>query len=334
MKRGIMVIIVIIAFFLLIGITSAVIKLGGGSSPEGHLTASQNVPPTANVGENVMVTVMLTYSGSNATVASITPGLPSGLETNFPGGQTELHPGISAPISYRIRAVQSGTYLVISQVSYSEKGTRRNLRLESPFTAIELTHSEKEPNAIIEKIKPTVVSVFAYLENGTYSQGSGFFLDLDGDVITCLHVVKNSSRIEIKAIDGQIYQVKKIVAEDADADLARLSVEIPQGAVHVLPIDYELPNQGDDIYVMGSPEGLEYSLTKGIISAIRDNSTIQITASISPGSSGSPVVNMDGEAIGIVRSHYEEGQNLNLATASERVLQLILPSFLHIRSLV
>ena len=52
-----------------------------------ELTASQDVPPTANVGENVMVTVMLTYSGSNATQASITPGLPSGLETNSPGGQ-------------------------------------------------------------------------------------------------------------------------------------------------------------------------------------------------------------------------------------------------------
>jgi hypothetical protein len=100
-----------------------------------ELTASQNVPPTANVGENVMVTVMLTYSGSNVTEASITPGLSPGLETNFPGGQTELYPGISAPISYPIRAVQSGTYLVTSQVSYSEEGTWRNLRLESPFTA-------------------------------------------------------------------------------------------------------------------------------------------------------------------------------------------------------
>jgi hypothetical protein len=100
-----------------------------------ELTASQDVPSTANVGENVMVTVMLTYSGSSATQASITPGLPSGLETNFPGGQTELYPGVTAPISYPIRAVQSGTYLVTSQVSYSEEGTWRNLRLESPFTA-------------------------------------------------------------------------------------------------------------------------------------------------------------------------------------------------------
>ena len=101
-----------------------------------ELTASQNVPPSANVGENVMVTVVLTYSGSNATQAIITPGLPPGLETNYPGGQAmELYPGLSAPISYPIRAMQSGTYLVTSLVSYSEEGTWRNLRLESPFTA-------------------------------------------------------------------------------------------------------------------------------------------------------------------------------------------------------
>ena len=101
-----------------------------------ELTASQNVPPSANVGESVMVTVVLTYSGSNATQAIITPGLWPGLETNFPGGRAmDLYPGISAPLSYPIRAMQSGTYLVTSLVSYSEEGTWRNLRLESPFTA-------------------------------------------------------------------------------------------------------------------------------------------------------------------------------------------------------
>ena len=124
--------------------------LGAGlflGSATAELTASQDVPPTANVGENVMVTVMLTYSGSNATQASITPGLSSGLETNFPGGQTELYPGISAPISYPIRAVQSGTYLVASQVSYSEEGMWRNLRLESPFTATgQLQPGGQQPN--------------------------------------------------------------------------------------------------------------------------------------------------------------------------------------------
>ena len=152
--------------------------LGAGlflGSATAELTASQNVPPTANVGENVMVTVMLTYSGSNATQASITPGLSSGLETNFPGGQTELYPGISAPISYPIRAVQSGTYLVTSQVSYSEEGTWRNLRLESPFTATgQLQPGQQQPNQGqgVPVAWPQTSNPFGTNPNGTNPNGT------------------------------------------------------------------------------------------------------------------------------------------------------------------
>ena len=102
-----------------------------------QLTAGQSVPPSVNVGENAMVTVTLTYYGSDATQAIITPGLPPGIETSNPEGQTaQLYPGITAPISYPIRAVQSGTYIIASQVSYSEDGNWRKVILESPITAI------------------------------------------------------------------------------------------------------------------------------------------------------------------------------------------------------
>ena len=140
-----------------------------------ELTASQDVPPTANVGENVMVTVMLTYSGSSATQASITPGLPSGLETNFPGGQTELYPGVTAPISYPIRAVQSGTYLVTSQVSYSEEGMWRNLRLESPFTATGQSQPECSrpyPGQEMPGVWPQSSNPFGTNPNGAYPYGT------------------------------------------------------------------------------------------------------------------------------------------------------------------
>jgi hypothetical protein len=145
--------------------------LGSASS---ELTASQNVPSTANVGENVMVTVMLTYSGSNATEASITPGLSSGLETNYPGGQMELYPGITAPISYPIRAVQSGTYLVTSQVSYSEEGMWRNLRLESPLTAIGQTQpagQQSNPGQEMPVAWPQSSNPFATNPIGTNQSG-------------------------------------------------------------------------------------------------------------------------------------------------------------------
>lgn len=102
-----------------------------------QLTAGQSVPPSVNLGDSAMVTVTLTYYGNNATQAVITPGLPPGIETSYPQGQTaQLYPGITAPISYPIRAIQCGTYVIASHVSYSEDGTWRNLWLESPLTVI------------------------------------------------------------------------------------------------------------------------------------------------------------------------------------------------------
>jgi len=107
-----------------------------GGATEGQLTASQQVPSPATVGETVMVTVMLTYNGDNSTEAVVTPSLPSGVVSDMPGSQTtELYPGSLSPVSYPIRAEQSGTYWIVSQIAYAESGTWRRLRLEAPFTA-------------------------------------------------------------------------------------------------------------------------------------------------------------------------------------------------------
>jgi hypothetical protein len=117
-----------------------------GNSAMATLTASQNVPSPVAVGETVMVTVMLTYNGANSTQAVVTPFLPPGVASEMPGGQTaELFPMASAPISYPIRADESGTYVVVSQIDYAEDGTWRNLRLEAPFTAIGETKPEPQP---------------------------------------------------------------------------------------------------------------------------------------------------------------------------------------------
>jgi hypothetical protein len=117
-----------------------------GNSAMATLTASQNVPSPVAVGETVMVTVMLTYNGANSTQAVVTPFLPPGVASEMPGGQTaELYPMASAPISYPIRADQSGTYWIVSQVQYAEDGTWRNLRLEAPFAVIGETRPEPRP---------------------------------------------------------------------------------------------------------------------------------------------------------------------------------------------
>ena len=99
-----------------------------------------------------------------------------------------------------------------------------------------------------------------------------------------------------------------------------------QNSVAPLPLVQTAPQEGESIVVVGNPFGLEGSVSNGIVSAVREipgyGKIIQITAPISPGSSGSPVVNMRGQVIGVATLQAAEGQSLNFAVPSQRISQL------------
>ena len=181
--------------------------------------------------------------------------------------------------------------------------------------------------SIIKRIKPSVVIVFAYNDKGEYLKlGSGFFISQSGDIITNYHVLQGASSAEVKTSDGKTYPITYIVAGDEQSDIIRLSVDIPSKYVRPLSLTETVPEVGERIIVYGSPLGLEKTVSDGIVSAIREipgyGKLIQITAPISPGSSGSPVLNMKGEVIGIATFQIVEGQNLNFAIPSERIVSL------------
>ncbi len=110
-----------------------------------ELTAYQSLVPSANVGQMVTVTVSLTYNGLTSTQAVVTPSLPYGVVANAGGQSTDLYPGVMKQIMYPFTAEQSGTYWIVSEISYAEDGTWRNLRLEAPFTAIDSVAPEPLP---------------------------------------------------------------------------------------------------------------------------------------------------------------------------------------------
>jgi len=183
--------------------------------------------------------------------------------------------------------------------------------------------------SLIKKIRPSTVIIFAYDDKGEFLKlGSGFFISQNGDVITNYHVIQGASSAEIKTADEKTYPITYIVAGDEQNDLIRLSVNIPSPDVYPLSLSKTIPEVGERIIVYGSPLGLENTVSDGIVSAIRDipdyGRIIQITAPISPGSSGSPVLNMQGEVIGIASFQMVEGQNLNFAIPSEKISSLIL----------
>lgn len=195
------------------------------------------------------------------------------------------------------------------------------------FAFLSLSLAQEKLPAIVKRIEPSTVVIITYDKEGQIlTQGSGFFISKNGDIITNRHVLQGAIHAEVKITKGEIYPITQIVAEDKEGDIIRASVDISQRVVYPLSVSASIPEVGERVLIIGSPLGLEQTVTDGIVSAVRDIPTfgniIQISASISPGSSGSPVVNMKGEVIGIASFQIIEGQNLNFAIPGERIAKL------------
>jgi S1-C subfamily serine protease len=181
---------------------------------------------------------------------------------------------------------------------------------------------------LVRRVKPSVVAIATYDTQGeALMTGSGFFLR-PGQVVTNLHVIRGAQRTEIKTLDGKgrVFPVKGVLAVDEEGDLALLSVDVPPDRARSSELARVLPDEGEQIVVIGNPLKLEGSVTDGIVSAVREvpnvGKIIQITAPISHGNSGSPVFNMNGQVVGVVTVKVTNGQNINLAIAAARVEQL------------
>ena len=179
---------------------------------------------------------------------------------------------------------------------------------------------------LVRRIKPSAVAIETFDSRGEkLARGSGFFVDMDR-VVTNRHVIEGAYRAEVHLNSGNSYQVKGVLAVDAEGDLALLKVDAPPSLVRPLSLDRTSPQEGESVVVIGNPFGLEGSVTNGIVSAVRDipgfGRIIQITAPISPGSSGSPVVNMQGQVIGVATLQITGGQSVNFAIPSDRIALL------------
>src|SRR5687767_3614558 len=179
---------------------------------------------------------------------------------------------------------------------------------------------------LVRRIKPSAVAIETFDARGEkLSRGSGFFIDSDR-IVTNRHVIEGAHRAEVHSSTGTVMPVRGVLAVDAEGDIALLKIDPPTPQVRSLPLDKTSPQEGESVVVIGNPLGLEGSVSNGIVSAVRDIPTfgriIQITAPISPGSSGSPVVNMLGQVIGVATLQVTGGQSVNFAIPSARISQL------------
>jgi tetratricopeptide (TPR) repeat protein len=180
---------------------------------------------------------------------------------------------------------------------------------------------------LVKSIQPAVATVIAYdVNNNVANIGTGFFVNPYGHLITNHHVLEGKFGAEIRTADGTTYAVRTVVAESQETDLIKVSVDIPAEKVRWLSVSDEVPPVAQQVVVVGSPMGLEQSVSDGIISSVREipglGTFFQMSAPISPGSSGSPVVNMKGKVVGVASFQFLRGQNLNFAVASKSIYNL------------
>lgn len=181
---------------------------------------------------------------------------------------------------------------------------------------------------IVLNQKRAVVTIYVNDAHGNQlSSGTGFIINANGIIATNYHVVskylKDKNTLIIKMENGAYFPLSKLVNYDEENDVAIIKINGKELPSVKIAKNYK-PEQGDSIVVVGSPFGLETTVSDGIISSIRGNDDIiQITASISPGSSGSPVFNLKGEVIGIATYLIKGGQNLNFAMPVKHIEYLL-----------
>jgi S1-C subfamily serine protease len=182
---------------------------------------------------------------------------------------------------------------------------------------------------VYERVSPSVVVVYNINESGQVrGHGTGFFIDPWGMVATNYHVVEGASSLKIKTKNGSVMEIRGVAASDPENDVVILSAILPIDSIRTLRMAPSLPQVGEKIVVIGTPyhPQLAQTITDGLVSALRPlpggKRLIQISAPISPGSSGSPVVNMNGEVIGIASRVHRQAPHIGIAVPGEIIASL------------
>jgi S1-C subfamily serine protease len=177
---------------------------------------------------------------------------------------------------------------------------------------------------IAKYVSPSVVTIVVYDNTGNcFALGSGFFIG-NGKILTNAHVVEGAYSAKVRSL-LKTYEDVTIIKRDSDVDLAVLEVNSMGEPIISLADDSNL-RVGQPVIAIGNPLGLERTVSDGLISAIRNSKgkrEIQISAPISHGSSGGPLLNMQGSVIGVTYAGYDEGQNLNLAIGLETIKRFL-----------
>lgn len=199
---------------------------------------------------------------------------------------------------------------------------RRTVTLKAGDTSATLTAEQ-----IFAACAPAVFYLEIYDKNGkSLGSGSGFFLSADGRAVTNYHVIDNAYSAKAFTKDGKEHKITGIYGGDEKLDLAVVQVE-GSGYPVLTRGDSKNITTGSTVYAIGSPLGLDSTISQGIVSyasrTIEDSEYIQITTPISPGSSGGALIDAKGKVIGVTAAFImNDGENINLAVPIHKLDEL------------
>lgn len=179
----------------------------------------------------------------------------------------------------------------------------------------------KPLSTIVAESEKSIFLIKVYnRKNVLIRTGTGFFIAEDNIAISNYHIFEVGSNIEVETYDGESNQVTKILKTEKNLDYIIFKVQSRKKYSSLAFTERE-SLKGEDVIVIGNPRGLSNTISRGVVSAFRsyrgwDQGLIQIDAAISPGSSGSPVLNVFGEVIGIATLKMEDCENCNFCISS------------------
>src|SRR3984885_2726981 len=232
---------------------------------------------------------------------------------------------------FLVLLIVGGFWYFVTHASVGNLGlagtSKSPLTLTEAQAAPEYTNTELNNIDVYRRVVPSVVNItsttttmdFFYGLVPAEGQGSGFVLDKQGHILTNYHVVADARNVEVQTHDKHRYQAQ-VIGRDRLHDLALLQINAPNLVPAVLASSRDL-QVGQQVYAIGNPFGLSGTMTVGIISAIRSvrspeggvpiENAIQTDAAINPGNSGGPLLNSQGEVIGINSMIAQNGAEQN-----------------------
>ena len=185
------------------------------------------------------------------------------------------------------------------------------LLMISPVSAQNFGADELINISVYERINPAIVAIEAHLADG-FSAGTGCVIRSDGVILTGSHVIDEAKEIDVTTSDGKVYKASVLAKMGKNNDLALLKIS-PKSRLRTIAFgDSSDVKVGQKVLAIGNPFGFSGTLTSGIVSRIDyAKGRIQTDAAINPGCSGGPLLNSQGEVIGISQSIYNPDNNIS-----------------------